>query len=593
MFSSRYVLKPLLLSTMISAPLAAIAQPEISEPPQLFTHPTFSVVPSKHGLSAVRGRLNAQAVVNGTQQMQITLPNGRTITLQRHTNRGQLNNASWHGQVMGRKDSDVSLTVYKGLVFGRIGLGQQTYEVRSKGGYTVVELLDTESFPECDSANHDFNTANNFVEQNEQAANEESGTVIIDLLSVYTQDAIDSAGGVAEVNALIQAAVDVANTTFVNSQVNAEYRLVHTELVDYDGTQSTTGEALSWARNSPQVQALRDQYSADMVSIVLDTPSSCGTAYVQRSPGLSFAPSAYQATDVDCAVGNMTFSHEHGHNLGMEHNPENSSATPDSASYEYSFGLYHDGDYRTTMSYSSPCSNGCSRVPYFSNPGVVYNGKPTGIANQRNNAQTARNTTPIVEQFRASVAPNGDPSAQFDTDVSGLTVNFTDLSADANGTIESWLWDFGDGATSSEQNPQHSYQANGTYSVSLTVTDNDNATDTSTQSVTVMAQAPDSPSNLVANYTYTGKGKDKTITEVVLVWNDNSGNETSFELERCFETTSGKGKNQTVTCDYSLYQTLAADTQSTSVSTESGWRYRVRALNNNGASDYSNSVIVD
>ncbi|WP_241242228.1 PKD domain-containing protein [Thalassotalea sp. G2M2-11] len=593
MFSSRYVLKPLLLSTMISAPLTAMAQPEALEAQPLFTHPTFSVLPSKHGVSAVRGKLNAQAVANGTQQIQLTLPNGKTIEVQRHNNRGQLNNASWHGKVMGRKDSDVSLTIYKGLVFGRIGLGQDTYEIRSQGGYTVVEQLDTESFPDCDSSIHDFNTTNNFVVQNEAAANEEDGTVIIDLLSVYTQDAIDGAGGVAEVNALIQAAIDVANTAFVNSQVNAEYRLVHTELVNYDGTQSTTRDARDWAANNPQVQALRDQYSADMVSIVLDTPSSCGTAYIQRQPGPDFAPLAYQATDIDCAVGNMTFSHEHGHNLGMEHNPENTSATSDTASFAYSFGLYHDGNYRTTMSYSSPCNNGCSRVAYFSNPDVVYNGKPTGVANKHNNAQTAKNTTPIIEQFRASVPPSGDPNAQFDTNVSGLTVNFTDLSYDADGTIQSWLWDFGDGTSSSEQHPQHSYLDNGTYTVSLTVTDNDSITDTATQSLTVMAQAPDSPSNLLANYTYTGKGKDKTITEVVLVWNDNSGNETGFELERCFETVSGKGKKQTVTCDYSLYQTLTANTQSTSVSNEPGWRYRVRAVNNNGASDYSNSVIVD
>jgi len=63
-----------------------------------------------------------------------------------------------------------------------------------------------------------------------------------------------------------------------------------------------------------------------------------------------------------------------------------------------------------------------------------------------------------------------DGTADFTSDtVNGsapLTVNFTDQSC---GIITSWLWDFGDGSTSSEQNPSHTYTDLGTYTVSLTV----------------------------------------------------------------------------------------------------------------------------
>lgn len=47
-----------------------------------------------------------------------------------------------------------------------------------------------------------------------------------------------------------------------------------------------------------------------------------------------------------------------------------------------------------------------------------------------------------------------------------LEVRFTDLST---GNPNAWLWDFGDGATSSEKNPVHIYTAPGHYSVSLTI----------------------------------------------------------------------------------------------------------------------------
>lgn len=55
-------------------------------------------------------------------------------------------------------------------------------------------------------------------------------------------------------------------------------------------------------------------------------------------------------------------------------------------------------------------------------------------------------------------------SAQFESEVNDLTVDFTDVS----GSSGPWSWDFGDGSTSTEQNPIHTYASQGTYTVSLT-----------------------------------------------------------------------------------------------------------------------------
>ncbi len=52
----------------------------------------------------------------------------------------------------------------------------------------------------------------------------------------------------------------------------------------------------------------------------------------------------------------------------------------------------------------------------------------------------------------------------------GETVQFTDTSTTANGTIQSWAWNFGDGTTSTAQNPTHTYSACGPYTVTLSVT---------------------------------------------------------------------------------------------------------------------------
>jgi subtilisin family serine protease len=83
--------------------------------------------------------------------------------------------------------------------------------------------------------------------------------------------------------------------------------------------------------------------------------------------------------------------------------------------------------------------------------------------------------------------PNQPPVASFTYSCSGLTCNFTDTSTDADGTIVSREWNFGDHGMSTATNPSHTYGADGSYDVSLTVTDNDGASNSTTQSVTVSA----------------------------------------------------------------------------------------------------------
>lgn len=61
------------------------------------------------------------------------------------------------------------------------------------------------------------------------------------------------------------------------------------------------------------------------------------------------------------------------------------------------------------------------------------------------------------------------PKAVFTYEVEELTVTFTNLSTNA----DSYTWEFGDGQTSTEKNPIHTYAENGTYNVVLTATNKD------------------------------------------------------------------------------------------------------------------------
>jgi len=90
--------------------------------------------------------------------------------------------------------------------------------------------------------------------------------------------------------------------------------------------------------------------------------------------------------------------------------------------------------------------------------------------------------TPFLNAPHPDTPPNASFEAYPTVGQAPLTVNFTDESILA---ITSWGWDFGDGSTSSQQNPSHTYTNLGSYTVSLTVTDILGIQDTYSHTITL------------------------------------------------------------------------------------------------------------
>jgi PKD repeat protein len=101
-----------------------------------------------------------------------------------------------------------------------------------------------------------------------------------------------------------------------------------------------------------------------------------------------------------------------------------------------------------------------------------------------------------------SPTPNTAPSADFTFGCTDLACDFTDRSADTDGSIASQTWDFGDGSQGTGAAPSHTYGAAGTYSVTVKATDNGGASTTSAaKPVTVTAPSATAHASFTATCT--------------------------------------------------------------------------------------------
>jgi len=81
----------------------------------------------------------------------------------------------------------------------------------------------------------------------------------------------------------------------------------------------------------------------------------------------------------------------------------------------------------------------------------------------------------IIEVTVLNRPPTAWIATPSESATNAVPLGFSDWSEDLDGSIVSWSWDFGDGTTSSERNPSHTYESAGEYRVSLVTTDNDGA----------------------------------------------------------------------------------------------------------------------
>ena len=226
---------------------------------------------------------------------------------------------------------------------------------------------------------------------------------------------------------------------------------------------------------------------------------------------------------------------------------DTSQTTGDIASYSWNFG---DGN---TSTEANPTHTYANAGQYTA---IVE------IMGQDGVPSTAQVVITVAEGLQAAFVPG------VTSGVAPLQVTFD--SSGSTGNIVSYSWDFGDGNTSTEANPTHTYQVANTYNVTLTVTDATNATSvTQPQAITVSAglQAAFVPgvTSGAAPLQVTFDSSSSTGNIVGYSWDFGDGN-TSTEVNPTHTYQSANTYNVTLTVTDATNATSVSQPQAITVS---------------------------
>ena len=166
----------------------------------------------------------------------------------------------------------------------------------------------------------------------------------------------------------------------------------------------------------------------------------------------------------------------------------------------------------------------------------------------------------------AGVKPNAALSADLLSTCASESVTFTDLST---GAPNEWFWSFGDGSSSSQQNPKHDYKDTGVFDITL-IAINNGCADTAMMQKYVEIKGP------VANFTFTKtcslpgnySFKDKSIAADSWSWNFGDGGTSTQQNPTHFFSTPGTyavsltTTNSTTGCSYTKTINLKVITES-------------------------------
>ncbi len=172
---------------------------------------------------------------------------------------------------------------------------------------------------------------------------------------------------------------------------------------------------------------------------------------------------------------------------------------------------FNDSTDALTAHFTNQSSNADSVKWYFGDDSTTTQQNPSHTYQSPGTYQVCMEITNVCGETDSTcqkVKVCTTPFASFTASTDTLTANFTDQSSNS----DSLIWHFGDGNTSPQPNPSHTYQSGGTYKVCLEVTNACGKTDSSCQNVTVESTGVPSQRQSRANIALHPNPTSHTVT---------------------------------------------------------------------------------
>ena len=201
-------------------------------------------------------------------------------------------------------------------------------------------------------------------------------------------------------------------------------------------------------------------------------------------------------------------------------------------------------------------------------PGSVYDRSLEGSVDGVTVYPTQLTDQQVSDHYGLST--NQAPTASFSASTADLTADVdASESADADGSIASYAWDFGDGSTGEGKAASHTYAEAGTYTVALTVTDDKGTTTRTTSQVTVTAPVA---ANVAPEAAFTSAVSGLTADVDASQSVDPDGSIASYSWDFGDGTTAGEGSSLTHTYKeagtYTVTLTVTDDKGTTAQTTQ-------------------------
>ncbi len=438
----RVVLKALAVAVLVLGPFAS--QPAAATPPgpALFADSNqggaSDQFPNPTVMRARSATINWGLLPTGARTDSRALP-GNTLVLNLFDNVSFLavldqvdvkrNGVVWVGHISDSPASTVTLVTEGNVMAGSIVMPGATYSIRSTQNdvHTIYEINQAAFPPEAKPLV--AGDASPPVAPSGAAPADSGGT--IDVMVVYTSAARAIQGSTAAMTALINLGISETNTSYQNSGITQRLRLVHSVEVAYveSGSFYTDLDNLTNGSGAlANVPAYRNTYGADLVSMFVgySSPSLCGLGWMPYTVSSSNAIYGFTVVDQSCVSPNYSFGHELGHNMHASHDwygDAGGGATPPTTPYTYMHGYINTtAHWRTMMAYNDLCAAlgfNCTRLLYWSNPGITYSGAAMGVPAGTNttcmrnvsnppcdadNHLVLNNTAYTIANYRQSVA---------------------------------------------------------------------------------------------------------------------------------------------------------------------------------------------